>query len=398
MTPDTLCFISLALAALPGTLLLLNLRAYAPPPPTPQSQPRGGGVSLLIPARDEERNIEATLRAALASPGPSLEVLVLDDHSSDRTAEIVRGIASRDTRARLEQAPPLPRGWCGKQHACHVLASRARYPTLVFLDADVRLSPDALERIEAFLDQSRAALVSGVPRQEVGTLSERLLIPLIHFILLGFLPMRSMRRSRLPSLSAGCGQLIAVRRDAYFAAGGHAAIRSSLHDGLHLPRLFRRHGFATDLFDATGIATCRMYRTNSEVWPGLSKNATEGLGSPPLILPMTALLLGGQVLPWLLLGGVGGPLSTGAGMAALLALLLGMLPRVAAARRFRQPWLSCLLHPVGIAALVAIQWWGLARSLAGRPAAWKGRSYATASPTASPAARLTAPGGGFQKS
>src|SRR5690606_21074414 len=142
---------------------------------------------------------------------------------------------------RLAPAPPLPAGWCGKQHACHVLASLARHPLLVFIDADVRLAPDALERIAAFMGErapGRAregrtrtppSLASGVPRQELGTFSERLLIPLIHFILLGFLPMPVMRRTRWPAMSAGCGQLFIARRDAYFAAGGHASIRATLH-------------------------------------------------------------------------------------------------------------------------------------------------------------------------
>ena len=155
----------------------------------------------------------------------------------------------------------MPAGWCGKQHACHVLAQRARHPLLVFIDADVRLAPDALARMAGFMEHSDVALASGVPFQELGTFSERLLIPLIHFILLGFLPMHLMRRTRLPALSAGCGQLFIARRDGYEQCGGHARLRDSLHDGIKLPRIFRRAGFATALFDATDLASCRMYHT-----------------------------------------------------------------------------------------------------------------------------------------
>src|SRR5205807_74198 len=126
-----------------------------------------------------------------------------------------------------------------------------------------------------FLEKSGAALVSGIPRQETGTFFERLLIPLIHFILLGFLPMKRMRSTRKPAYAAGCGQLFLARRMAYDAMGGHAIIRSSLHDGLTLPRAFRRAGFQTDLCDATDLATCRMYCGAGEVWHGLAKNATE---------------------------------------------------------------------------------------------------------------------------
>ena len=110
-----------------------------------------------------------------------------------------------------------------------------------------------------------------------------------------------MRRSRHPAYAAGCGQLFLARRSAYEAAGGHAAIQASLHDGITLPRAFRAAGFRTDLCDLTEIATCRMYQTAGDVWRGLAKNATEGWHRPRMILPATAILLGGQVLPLVLL-------------------------------------------------------------------------------------------------
>jgi len=271
-------------------------------------------------------------------------------------------------------SPLLPAGWCGKQHACHVLAGRARHSLLLFLDADVRLTPNALERMRAFMRHSGVALASGVPRQELGTFSERLLIPLIHFILLGFLPMHGMRLTRWASMSAGCGQLFIVRRDAYVACGGHSRLKESRHDGIKLPRVFRRAGFSTDLFDATDLATCRMYHTDGDTWRGLGKNATEGLAAPGTIGPMTALLLGGQVLPFLLLG-FASALSTTGLLGAALAGLLAYGPRLAALRIFRQPMGSALLHPLGVLALLVIQWYAFARHLLGRPFEWKGRHY-----------------------
>lgn len=377
MNLDTLAIITLVLAAIPSGLFLLNLFVYRPLPN--RRAEIGDAVSVLIPARNEEANIRATVEAVLANDGCEFEVIVLDDHSSDRTAQIVSEIAARDSRVRLEFAPPLPAGWCGKQHACHVLAGLARHPLLAFIDADVRLSPDALSRMGQFMERSQAALASGVPRQELGTFSERLLIPLIHFILLGFLPMAAMRRSRWPSMSAGCGQLFIARRGAYQQCGGHTKLRDSLHDGLKLPRVFRQAGFATDLFDATDLATCRMYQTNGETWRGLGKNATEGLAAPATIGPMTALLVGGQVLPFALLA-CAPKLSALGLLCAALASVLVFLPRFIGAWRFRQALGGALLHPFGVLALLAIQWLALARHFLGKPSEWKGRSYgATAS-------------------
>jgi hypothetical protein len=373
---------ALVLAAIPAILVCVNLFFYRRTAPAP-SVVSAGSLSVLIPARNEERNIRATLEAVLASRNVQFEVIVLDDHSTDRTAGIVSEFAGRDSRVRLESAPPLPAGWCGKQHACNVLARLARHPLLVFIDADVRLAPDALARMGGFMNSPgrkpalQVALASGVPHQELGTVSERLLLPLIHFVLLGYLPMALMRWTKLDGFSAGCGQLFIARADAYHAAGGHAMIRTTLHDGVKLPRLFRRAGFRTDLFDATDIATCRMYQTNAETWRGLGRNATEGLGAPGTVVPMTVLLLGGQVMPFVLLIGAAFLSSTAMAM-TFTSVLLAWLPRLIGVWRFRQPPGSALLHPLGVLALLSIQWAALLRSFTGKPAEWKGRRYATA--------------------
>jgi Glycosyl transferase family 2 len=371
MNLEMAALISLVLAAIPCGLFLANLAVYRPLA-KPGSKPILP-VSVLIPARNEEQNIRATLAAVLANRGAEFEVIVLDDHSTDDTAKIVSELAARDPRVRLETAPPLPAGWCGKQHACHILARLARQPLLVFMDADVRLAPDALTRLAGFMEPGGIALASGVPRQELGTFSERLLIPLIHFILLGFLPMRVMRRTRSPAFSAGCGQLFVARHESYQTCGGHAQLRDSLHDGIKLPRVFRQAGFSTDLFDATDIATCRMYHTNAETWRGLGKNATEGLAAPGTILPITVLLLFGQIAPFALL------FLTAPGSWAFYFSALGgglaLLPRVMAVQRFQQSWPGALLHPLGVLWLLGIQWQALLRKILGRPMQWKGRDY-----------------------
>ncbi len=360
-------------ALLPALLFRRNLRLYAPPPAPGDERP---AISVLIPARDEEGSIRGAVEAALASTGVDIEVIVLDDHSADRTAAIVREIAARDPRVRLEPAPPLPAGWNGKVHACSVLAGLARHPLLLFVDADVRLAPDGAARAAVFLAASGADLASGVPRQETVTFLERLLIPLIHFVLLGFLPVARMRRSLHPAYGAGCGQLFLARREAYEKAGGHAAIHGSIHDGVDLPRAFRRAGHATDLFDATDVASCRMYRSAGEVWRGLAKNATQGLAAPGKIVPATLLLLAGQVMPPVLLGlALLGAVPAAVLIPAGLGTAAAWWPRLAAVRRFRQPLDGALLHPLAILIFLVLQWTALGGKLLGRPVGWKGRMY-----------------------
>lgn len=362
--------IVVALAVLPAALYWMNARLYRPAP-----QPIGllPPVSILIPARNEERSIAAAIESAMETRGVNFEIVVLDDQSTDRTAEIVRQLSLRDERVRLVHSSPLPEGWCGKQHACYQLAQVATHDWLLFIDADVRIAPDAAARLATFASDHGTELLSGVPRQETGTVLERLVIPLIHFLLLGYLPLAAMRRMTHPALGAGCGQLFLARRTAYEAVGGHAAIRVSMHDGVTLPRAFRRAGFRTDLCDATDLAVCRMYRSAGELWRGLAKNAGEGLGSPRGIVPWTILLLGGQVAPFALL-----PFEP----LAAIAIAATYLVRCHAAIRFRQSWIGAMLHPIGVMILLAIQWTSLIQRVLGRPVGWKDRvppSFAAAS-------------------
>ncbi len=351
----------LALAVGPALLALWNLLIFRTPAPD-AGRP---AVSVLIPARNEERNIAAACGCVLASRGVELELVVLDDGSTDGTAAALAAIP--DPRLRVASGGTLPPGWSGKQHACDRLAHLARHELMVFVDADVRLTPDALSRMAGFMGRHSVGMASGFPRQVTGSWSERLLLPLIHFLLLGYLPMAAQRRSASPGLGAGCGQLVVVRRDAYRQAGGHAAIRASLHDGITLPRAFRRAGSMTGLFDATAFSTCRMYSNAAEVWEGLTKNATEGMATPRG-LPVWTLILGlGQVLPLALLPVA--PLAAGAALATGIGL------RLLLAWRFRQSVTSALLHPLGVLALLVVQWSALVRALRGRPSTWRGRAY-----------------------
>ena len=344
---------------MPLALACDNLRRLRKPDPATITP----SVSVLIPARNEQDNIAAATACVLASHGVTLELCVLDDGSTDSTAGILASIA--DPRLRVLQGGTLPPGWSGKQNACERLAQHATHDLLVFVDADVRLAPDALLRMAGFMQRSDVALASGFPRQVTIGLAEILLLPLIHLLLLGYLPIARMQRDLSPSLGAGCGQLFIARRDAYRRAGGHAAIRASLHDGITLPRAFRVAGFMTGLFDATDFATCRMYQDAAGVWQGLTKNATEGMAKP-LALPIwTALLAGGHILPFLLLPSPVAWAACGCawGLRAILAW------------RFRQSWLSVVLHPLGVGVLLVLQWNALLRQAAGVKATWRGRAY-----------------------
>lgn len=339
-------------------------------------RPRAAGtvpsVAILIPARNEERTILTCIDAALASRDATIEVIVLDDGSTDSTAAIVAERASRDARLRLVTAPSLPPNWKGKPHACHLLASHAQSDFLLFVDADVTLAPDAAAALAA----ADADLVSGVPRQRVGGIVESAVVPMINSLIYGYLPIFFMRAMPAnEALTAACGQLMMVRAKAYRACGGHAAVALAMHDGLQLARHFRRSGFRTDLVDATPLATCRMYDTAAAVWSGFSKNATEGMAKPIALPVWSTLLIGGWLLPSALL--VAGVLGAPVAQWPLLAGLVGLqiAARIAQAVKCAEPARAVLLHPLGVVLTLAIQWNALIGYYRGKSVEWRGRSY-----------------------
>jgi glycosyltransferase involved in cell wall biosynthesis len=371
--------IVLVCALIPAFLFSINVFLFRRPG-RPWNKRLLPPVSVLIPARNEELSIGEAVESVLASRGVDLEVIVLDDGSTDGTGGIVEEIAQRDGRVRIEAASELPEGWNGKQHACWSLASLAAHDVFCFLDADVRLDREALYRMASELNylepgEEEKAMVSGFPRQETGTLMEMLLLPLIHFVLLGFLPLVGERWSRRSGFAAGCGQFMMLRREAYFATGGHSAIRMTMHDGLLLPVLFRRYRFRTGVYDLSRDAVCRMYHGAGEVWRGLGKNATEGMASVFRLPVFTVLLLVGQVLPlpaaiWAFQLHDVLPMRI-----AVLALVLGYGIRMVSAWRYKQSWLGAMLHPLGILVLLVLQWYAFVGKLFGRRATWKERAY-----------------------
>jgi glycosyltransferase involved in cell wall biosynthesis len=408
---------SLAACLVTLAMTILNLRRFRPAPDGPAplgTAPPGPAdaplVSVCIPARNEEANIEACVRSLLGGDWPNLEVLVYDDQSTDATPRILSALAREDARVRVVPTVPLPAGWNGKQHACDRMGRAAAGRWLLFTDADVRFEPFGVRRAVLAADgpAPRGApdvplgLVSTFPRQITGSLGEALLVPMIFFILMSYLPIGRMRRTLDPGASAGCGQFLLVGRDAYLAAGGHAALRDSMHDGIKLPRAVRRAGFRTDLFDGTDLCSVRMYRGFAATWRGFAKNAYEGLGSIALLLFLTVFHVLGHVLPWAALVGVlviaMSPVETcpvgfdqwAPRVLAPACVGLASLQRWLLARRFRQPLVCIPLHPVGVLAMTLVQWHSLLLHITGRRS-WRGRTAGAAPTLAAPLPEAAAP-------
>lgn len=368
--------ITLALLAFCG-LVRRNLRDYR----KPAMRLPGGNplLSISLPTRNEAKNIAACLRGLLAQEYPHFELLVLDDCSEDDTAAIVAEIARSDSRVRLVRGRPIAPGWAGKCHACAQLAEQAQGDYILFVDADTRAEPGLVGAAVAIAEETGADLVTAFPRQVVGSFWERVVLPMLQFLIVTLLPIRQVWESPSPALCAACGQFLLFRRESYHRAGGHAAIPGSFHDGLQLARRIKASGGTVRLFDASDLMRCRMYEGGRAVWDGFTRNAYEGLGSPGVLVIMT-LTLGTLFLAPFIFLAVG--LLTGAAWTPLCAVQVALLLllRSAQAARFGH-WESVLLFPLSVASLIAIQWGSLLRTLRRQAVAWKGRSYAPETPS-----------------
>lgn len=317
-------------------------------------------VSVLLPLRDEAHRVEPCLVALLGQTGVDLEIVVLDDGSTDNTADLVRSVAADDPRLRLLAGGALLAGWLGKPYACQQLADAAA-PTsevLLFVDADVVLAPHAVAATVALLEATGLDLLSPYPRQDAPGLTA-LVQPLLQWSWLSLLPLRLAERSARPSLSAANGQLLAVRRTTYERAGGHAAVRGHVVEDVALLQAVKRAGGRGGVCDGTSLATTRMY----DSWPELVDGYAKSLWTMPL--PLLALLTLAYLLP---------PAAALRGSrAGAVGYLAGVAGRVVSAQRTGSRALpDALAHPVSVALLLALA--ARSRVLRSRGAlTWRGR-------------------------
>lgn len=364
-----------ALAALGvAALTVVNARAVRRPrADAPEVTER---VTVLIPARDEADHIEATLDSVLSQTGvASLEVVVLDDASSDGTAELVAAVAARDPRVRLlrgTQEPP--EGWLGKPWACARLADEATADVLVFVDADVMLYPHAVRACVETLRSGGFALVAPYPLQDAHGVLERLVQPLVTWAWMATVPLPWAERAQWPSMSAANGQLLVMDRAAYVRVGGHRAVAGEVLEDIALMRAARTAGERAVTVDGSQVAQCRMYRGPGEVVDGYAKSLWAAFGGAPGSLVGTGVLLLAFVVP-----PVAAALSHDRRTRAWGAVgyAAGVTSRVLVARRTGEPRLpDTLAHPLSVAAFAALTVESWRRRRRGT-ASWKGRPVVT---------------------
>ena len=236
-------------------------------------------VSVLIPVRNEAKNIPLLLDDLSAYYDDAVaEIIVYDDRSDDSTADLVRGLAEHDPRIVLICGGELPDGWTGKNHACYVLSEAASADMLLFLDADVRLHPQAVSRAAAAMTEMNIGLLSIFPVQLMNNTGTRISVPIMNWILLSLLPLVAVRRMPQPSLAAANGQFMLFRTSVYRSLQPHLQFKNTPDEDMAVVSDFKRQGIAVATLLGRHDVDCRMYDSLGEAVSGFSKNVFRFFG------------------------------------------------------------------------------------------------------------------------
>lgn len=368
----------------------LIMRAYAQRDLFPVARPEqivpyelAARIHVLVPARNESANLARCVGALLnqAYPPGWLRVTVIDDHSTDDTFEIAASIARREPRLAAIKSSALPPHWVGKCHACWtgVGTVSPEDDWLCFVDADVVAERELLSAALAVAQAEQLDLLSLTPRQRLGSFAERLIIPCGLYLMAFCQDLSAVQASHSDKVTAS-GQFMLIRRAAYDAVGGHAAVHDAICEDVRLALRIKRAGGRVMLQDGKALLSARMYTGWSSLWNGISKNLVDMLGGPvtTLITAALVLLLSVAAVAVPALDGASCAQGDASGCIALIPACLGTAAalglHVAGALYFGNPFWYGLLFPLGYAIGACLALESLRRRWSGT-IVWKGRTY-----------------------
>ncbi len=358
--------------------LILNLRSLRTPDKNSKVPQPAPLISVLIPARDEEKNIRTCLESLQKQDYPNYEILVLDDNSTDNTTAIVKELAANDNRIRLYFGEHLPDDWAGKPFACYQLAQKAKGDWLLFVDADTTHEPHMLRSILALAMELKTSLLSGFPRQLASSFPQKVVIPVFYFILLGWIPLWLLHRSKKPKPSMAIGQFFFFAKEDYWRIGGHKAVKSKIIEDIWMGMEVSRHGGRHVAIDLSPVVATNMYDDMGATWRGLGKSIYSIAAMAPLGLAALVLLAYYlYIVPffWLWNGFFMGSEPLLWRGIVVLQIVITLLMRWLVDNRFHEPGISIYFHPIGLLFYLANVLYSMGRWLVGAGVTWKERFY-----------------------
>ncbi|MBN1369158.1 MAG: glycosyltransferase [Dehalococcoidaceae bacterium] len=341
-------------------------------------------VSVLIPARNEEANIGSCLESLIRQNCTNLEIIVLDDNSTDKTAGVVRRFCQQDPRIRLIKGKPLEKDWAGKPFACQQLADEASGQWLLFVDADTIHAPEMIGSTLKLACQTGADLMSGMPRQLGSSLPQKIAIPVLYFIIMAWLPVWYLQSSKgNPRPCVAIGQFMLFKSEFYREIGGHESVKNRIIEDVWLAVETVRHGGRYILADLSQVVFCNMYSNIRDMWNGFIKwmYSVASLS----IWALAGLMLAGYILffaPFLSLWNQMFVLNIPSPwfFIVVFQVVIIILMRLMVDIRFKEPVVSALLHPFGFVFLFASCISAIIKIASGNGVAWKERIYDHDSP------------------
>jgi chlorobactene glucosyltransferase len=358
--------------------LIFNLIALRRPSSVTRSLKNPPFISVLVPARNEETNIERCIRSMQDQDYPEYEIIVLDDNSTDSTASIVSRMQEKDSRVQLVRGKPLPEGWAGKPHACLQLAQKASGSWLLFIDADTVHEPYMLRSVISVAVEEKVSLLSGMPRQLTSGLTQKIVMPLMYFLLMSWFPVWFLNHTKKPWPTLAIGQFMLFPRQEYWKVGGHEAVKTRIIEDVWFGTEIKRAGGRFVCVDLSRVMSTDMYSSVAAMTEGWCKWMYSIIAMSPVALAVffiAAYLFFLAPYFWMLQG-----LMAGAQFEAYVQIVLAqvtviMLMRWASDRHFREPAASFVFHPLGIMYLVLVAFYSAARHAVGAGITWKDRLY-----------------------
>jgi glycosyltransferase involved in cell wall biosynthesis len=259
-------------------------------------------ISILIPARNEEKNIGNILEDLISSNSVVMEILIFDDESSDKTANIVKENSLKDSRIKLLESKGLENGWMGKNFACHNLSVMAKGDYLLFIDSDVRISNNIIEKALKYAISNKLELLSIFPNQIMITKGEKISIPNMNFILLSLLALPLVLYSKFSSISAANGQFMLFKTDTYRNLQPHKLFKTSKAEDIQISRFYKKNKLRIACLASLKDISCRMYSSLEESIQGFSKNINYFFGNSYLIALLFWLLTSFGFIPFIING------------------------------------------------------------------------------------------------
>jgi chlorobactene glucosyltransferase len=332
----------------------------------------------MVPARNEAENIKMCVISLLKQDYANIEILVLDDNSTDDTSLIVKRIAEKDSRVKLITGKPLKDGWIGKSYACHQLAKHARGRYFLFTDADTLHFKNAVSSTIGCLIKNKLDALSAIPKQIMVGIHERLVVTWVHFGILSLLPLILIKKSKYPLFCTANGQCMLFKREVYRKIGGHKSIKTKILEDIHISKQVKRHGYRFMLFDGSKNIYCRMYRNFRGLIKGFSKFMFAAFDfkvfniavvilfiSVIFLFPFIFLPLGILLFNWPY------PIVN----LIIIQIFIVLTMRIILAIRLNNRILDTFLHPVSMVYIILLCINSVLQTKFGEGAYWKDRGY-----------------------